>query len=83
MDHVGVAVDDLDAAIAFFVELGMELDGATTPVEGGWISIGSATSAAPTASSTPESGVHRTGSTPAHSVGRQLCRAYAPQPADR
>jgi catechol 2,3-dioxygenase-like lactoylglutathione lyase family enzyme len=27
MDHVSVVVDDLDAAIAFFVELGMELEG--------------------------------------------------------
>jgi catechol 2,3-dioxygenase-like lactoylglutathione lyase family enzyme len=27
MDHVGVVVDDLEAAIAFFVELGMELEG--------------------------------------------------------
>jgi catechol 2,3-dioxygenase-like lactoylglutathione lyase family enzyme len=26
MDHVGVVVDDLDAAIEFFVELGMELE---------------------------------------------------------
>lgn len=37
MDHVGVVVDDLDAAIAFFVELGMELDGGKTPVEGTWV----------------------------------------------
>jgi catechol 2,3-dioxygenase-like lactoylglutathione lyase family enzyme len=37
MDHVGVVVDDLDAAIAFFVELGMELDGGTTAVEGDWV----------------------------------------------
>ena len=37
MDHVGVVVDNLDAAIAFFVELGMELDGATTPVQGDWV----------------------------------------------
>jgi catechol 2,3-dioxygenase-like lactoylglutathione lyase family enzyme len=27
MDHVGVVVDDLEAATAFFVELGMELEG--------------------------------------------------------
>jgi catechol 2,3-dioxygenase-like lactoylglutathione lyase family enzyme len=27
MDNVGIAVDDLAAAIAFFVELGMESDG--------------------------------------------------------
>jgi catechol 2,3-dioxygenase-like lactoylglutathione lyase family enzyme len=37
MDHVGVVVDYLEAAISFFVELGMELDGGTTPVEGGWV----------------------------------------------
>ena len=36
MDHVGVVVDDLEAAIAFFVELGMELEG-EAPIEGrGW-----------------------------------------------
>jgi catechol 2,3-dioxygenase-like lactoylglutathione lyase family enzyme len=33
MDHVAVAVDDRAAAIAFFTELGMELDG-EAPVEG-------------------------------------------------
>ncbi|ALV31244.1 VOC family protein [Streptomyces sp. CdTB01] len=27
MDNVGVVVEDLDAAVAFFVELGMELEG--------------------------------------------------------
>jgi catechol 2,3-dioxygenase-like lactoylglutathione lyase family enzyme len=27
MDNVGIVVDDLDAAVAFFTELGMELDG--------------------------------------------------------
>jgi catechol 2,3-dioxygenase-like lactoylglutathione lyase family enzyme len=36
MDHVGVVVDDLEAAIAFFVELGMELEG-QAPVEGRWV----------------------------------------------
>jgi hypothetical protein len=30
MDHVGVVVDDLDAAIALFIELGMEQEGAPT-----------------------------------------------------
>jgi catechol 2,3-dioxygenase-like lactoylglutathione lyase family enzyme len=29
MDHVGVVVEDLPAAIAFFVELGLELEGET------------------------------------------------------
>lgn len=33
MDHAGVVVEDLTAAIAFFVELGLELEGRTT-VEG-------------------------------------------------
>lgn len=33
MHHVSVVVDDLDAAIAFFVELGMELEG-KAPIEG-------------------------------------------------
>jgi catechol 2,3-dioxygenase-like lactoylglutathione lyase family enzyme len=33
MDHVSVVVDDLDAAKAFFVELGMELEG-EAPIEG-------------------------------------------------
>jgi catechol 2,3-dioxygenase-like lactoylglutathione lyase family enzyme len=36
MDHVGVVVDDLAAAIAFFTELGMELQG-EAPVEGPWV----------------------------------------------
>ncbi|WP_408995202.1 VOC family protein [Streptomyces scabiei] len=27
MDNVGIVVEDMDAAIAFFVELGMELEG--------------------------------------------------------
>ncbi|HEY8179756.1 MAG TPA: VOC family protein [Candidatus Limnocylindria bacterium] len=33
MDNIGIVVDDLKAAIAFFVELGLELEGETT-VEG-------------------------------------------------
>lgn len=33
MDHVSVVVDDLQAAKAFFVELGMELEG-EAPIEG-------------------------------------------------
>lgn len=36
MDNVLVVVDDIEAAIAFFVELGMELEGRTT-VEGRWV----------------------------------------------
>ena len=36
MDNILVVVEDLDAAIAFFAELGMELEGRTT-VEGSWV----------------------------------------------
>jgi len=36
MDNVLIVVDDLEAAKAFFAELGMELEGETT-VEGPWI----------------------------------------------
>ena len=35
MDNVGIVVDDLPAAIAFFSELGLELEGRAT-VEGEW-----------------------------------------------
>jgi catechol 2,3-dioxygenase-like lactoylglutathione lyase family enzyme len=36
MDNVLVVVEDIDAVIAFFVELGMELEG-KGPVEGRWV----------------------------------------------
>ena len=36
MEHVGIVVDDLAAAIAFFVELGLELQGEGS-VEGHWV----------------------------------------------
>ncbi len=35
MDNVGIVVDDLDAAVSFFTELGMELE-ARMPIEGSW-----------------------------------------------
>ena len=35
MDNVGIVVDDLDAAVAFFTELGMELEG-KAQIEGPW-----------------------------------------------
>src|SRR5262245_58734340 len=35
MDNVGIVVEDLDAAIAFFTELGLELEGRAI-VEGEW-----------------------------------------------
>ena len=36
MDHVGVVVDDMEGAKAFFVALGMELEG-EAPIEGPWV----------------------------------------------
>ncbi len=36
LDHVGVVVEDLAAAVAFFVELGLELEGEAR-VEGAWV----------------------------------------------
>jgi catechol 2,3-dioxygenase-like lactoylglutathione lyase family enzyme len=36
LHHVSVVVDDLDAAMAFFAELGMELEG-RAPIEGPWV----------------------------------------------
>jgi catechol 2,3-dioxygenase-like lactoylglutathione lyase family enzyme len=36
MDHVGIVVDDIEAATAFFVELGFERLGGR-PVEGDWV----------------------------------------------
>ncbi len=36
MDHVGIVVEDLAEATAFFVELGLEPQG-EAPVEGGWV----------------------------------------------
>jgi len=35
MDNVGIVVEDLDAAIDFFTELGLELEG-RAPIEGEW-----------------------------------------------
>jgi len=35
MDNVGIVVDDFDGAVAFFTELGMELEGRVT-IEGSW-----------------------------------------------
>ena len=36
MDHVGIVVEDLAGAVAFFVELGLELQGEAA-VEGDWV----------------------------------------------
>ncbi|MGQ0512422.1 MAG: VOC family protein, partial [Betaproteobacteria bacterium] len=35
LDNTGIVVEDLDAAITFFTELGLELEG-RAPVEGAW-----------------------------------------------
>ena len=35
MDNVGIVVDDIDAAIEFFTELGLELEG-RAPIQGNW-----------------------------------------------
>jgi len=35
MDNVGIVVEDLDAAIEFFTELGLELEG-RAPIKGEW-----------------------------------------------
>src|ERR1700704_528579 len=35
MDNVGIVVEDIDAAIEFFTELGLELEG-RAPIEGEW-----------------------------------------------
>lgn len=35
MDNVGIVVEDLEAAIGFFTELGLELEG-RAPIEGEW-----------------------------------------------
>jgi catechol 2,3-dioxygenase-like lactoylglutathione lyase family enzyme len=35
LDNIGIVVDDLDVAVAFFIELGMELEGRML-IEGSW-----------------------------------------------
>jgi len=35
MDNVGIVVEDIDVAVAFFTELGLELEG-RAPIEGDW-----------------------------------------------
>jgi catechol 2,3-dioxygenase-like lactoylglutathione lyase family enzyme len=36
LDHISVVVDDLEAAKAFFIELGMDVEG-EAPIEGRWV----------------------------------------------
>jgi catechol 2,3-dioxygenase-like lactoylglutathione lyase family enzyme len=38
MDHVGIVVEDLADAVAFFVALGLELHD-EAPVEGDWVDL--------------------------------------------
>ena len=35
MDNIGIVVEDIDAAVEFFTELGLELEG-RSPIEGRW-----------------------------------------------
>ena len=35
MDNVGIVVEDIDAALEFFTDLGLELEG-RAPIEGAW-----------------------------------------------
>jgi catechol 2,3-dioxygenase-like lactoylglutathione lyase family enzyme len=44
MDNVGIVVEDIDAAIEFFTELGLELEG-RAPIEGQMASLDCATCA--------------------------------------
>jgi catechol 2,3-dioxygenase-like lactoylglutathione lyase family enzyme len=37
MDNVLIVVEDIDAVIAFFVELGMEVEAGRGPIEGRWV----------------------------------------------
>jgi catechol 2,3-dioxygenase-like lactoylglutathione lyase family enzyme len=41
MDNIGLVVEDIDAAIEFFTELGLNLEG-RAPIEGDWqmVSLG-------------------------------------------
>ncbi|MFD0577492.1 VOC family protein [Dactylosporangium darangshiense] len=37
MDNVGIVVEDLEATVAFFVDLGMQLEGEPQQVHGPWV----------------------------------------------
>jgi catechol 2,3-dioxygenase-like lactoylglutathione lyase family enzyme len=52
MDNVGIVVEDLDAAIVFFTELGLTLEG-RMPIEGEW--AGRVTGSSSRASTLPPS----------------------------
>jgi catechol 2,3-dioxygenase-like lactoylglutathione lyase family enzyme len=48
MEHVGVVVDDLAAAIALFIELGLDLDGRHQSRDGRWTASSASTVSEPT-----------------------------------
>ena len=48
MDNVLIVVDDLEAAKAFFAELGMELEGETTVEGPGWTRPSASKASGPT-----------------------------------
>jgi catechol 2,3-dioxygenase-like lactoylglutathione lyase family enzyme len=48
MDNVGIVVDDLAAAIAFFVELEMELEARRRSRDGGWTAASGSTASSAT-----------------------------------
>jgi catechol 2,3-dioxygenase-like lactoylglutathione lyase family enzyme len=48
MDNDLIVVDDLEAAKAFFAELGVDLEGETTVEGGGWTASSGSTTSVPT-----------------------------------
>jgi len=79
MDHVGIVVDDLAAATAFFVELGLQLQG-EGPVEGGWVDrvVGLDGVRAEIAMMQTPDGIGRLELTKFHSPSNQGTNALAP-----
>ena len=61
MDNVGVVVDDLEAAIAFFVELGLEPEGEAAVRDDGWIASAPRASSSRWPSSSDRAAVSRSG----------------------
>jgi catechol 2,3-dioxygenase-like lactoylglutathione lyase family enzyme len=47
MDNIGIVVDDLEAATAFFVELGLELEGEASVEDVGWTAASGSTAFEP------------------------------------
>jgi catechol 2,3-dioxygenase-like lactoylglutathione lyase family enzyme len=57
MDHVGVVVGDPEAATAFFVELGLELEGEAA-IDGRWVDPKASSSRWPSSSAEAELAEH-------------------------